>query len=241
VILIVIIIFILLLVVWTIVYDYQKINRTYELAHSESHQAGHFELGETKNPKFRLLILGDSAGSGHGMKEFKNAVGSRIANDLAKNYHVMYINEAGFGKWITDIKNDQIEGEWDLIALIVGSNDLLHGFVSSKLQRHCYELVDKMKKHTSKIVIAGPGDMSTLSIFPWWLRFILKRRERIIVKIFQDAAKRVGAVYANTTEEPKILQNVGKDHLHLSAEGNRILYEFIWNKVAQKGWFNDNG
>ncbi|MGA3150432.1 MAG: GDSL-type esterase/lipase family protein [Candidatus Saccharimonadales bacterium] len=239
-ILLIALVLILLALLWAVVYAYPKLNRTYELAHSETHQAGRFELGDTKNPKFKLLVLGDSAGSGHGMKQFDNAVGSKIANELAKNHHVIYLNEAGFGKWITDIKNDQIEGRWDLIALIVGSNDVLHGFASTKFRHHCYELVDKMKRHSPKIVIAGPGDMSTLTIFPWWLRPILKRREKVVAKIFQDAAKRVGAVYANTTEEPRILQNVGKDRLHLSAEGNQILYEFIWNKVAKNGWFRSS-
>src|SRR5437660_6872844 len=98
--------------------SYRKIHRSYQLAHGAPHHDGYYTLGDDENPPFKLLVLGDSIGSGHGVPDFADAIGSRIAYHLTKTYHVTYVNHAGMGKWIADIMTDQIEGEWDLIALI---------------------------------------------------------------------------------------------------------------------------
>ncbi|HEX5448005.1 MAG TPA: GDSL-type esterase/lipase family protein [Candidatus Saccharimonadales bacterium] len=226
------------LIIWNFIYDLPKIQKTYELAHKEVNQAGYFELGKKGAPTFRLLVLGDSIGSGHGVQTFEDAVGSRLALKLAEKYHVVYLNEAGFGKWVSDIANDQIKEHWDMISLIIGSNDVLHGTKRTEFQKACYELADKMKKHTNKIIIAGPCDIAQVPIFPWWYKILIRRRERMVATILNKTAKRAGGIYANVLESSLNPSHLGRDHLHLNFKGHEILFNFIWKKVRQESGQN---
>jgi lysophospholipase L1-like esterase len=217
--------------------SYRRIHRSYQLAHGAPHHDGYYTLGDDKNPPFKLLVLGDSIGSGHGIPDFADAIGSRIAYHLTKTYHVTYVNHAGMGKWIADIMTDQIEGEWDLIALITGSNDLLHGFKPAKFGEDCLELAHLLRQHSAKVIIAGPGAASDVRVFPWWYRFILQRREQKVVAAFSKAAESIDAVYVNALDEPRLTKNIGPDGIHLNAKGDDILFDFIWRKVKARGWF----
>jgi lysophospholipase L1-like esterase len=217
--------------------SYRRIHRSYRLAHGAPHHDGYYTLGDDKNPPFKFLVLGDSIGSGHGIPDFADAIGSRIAYHLADTYHVTYVNHAGMGKWIADIMTDQIEGEWDLVALITGSNDLLHGFKSGKFSEDCLKLAYLLRQHSAKVIIAGPGAASNIRVFPWWYRLILQRREQKVVAAFSKAAESIDAVYANALEEPRLTKNIGSDGIHLNAKGDDILFEFIWRKVKTRGWF----
>jgi lysophospholipase L1-like esterase len=217
--------------------SYRRIHRSYQLAHGAPHHDGYYTLGDDQNPPFKLLVLGDSIGSGHGVPDFADAIGSRIAYHLAKTYRVTYVNHAGMGKWIADIMTDQIEGEWDLIALITGSNDLLHGFKPGKFSEDCLVLARLLSQHSAKVIIAGPGAASDVRVFPWWYRLILQRREQKVVAAFSKAAESIDAVYANALEEPRLTKNIGPDKIHLNAKGDDILFDFIWKKVKTRGWF----
>ncbi|HEX5448218.1 MAG TPA: GDSL-type esterase/lipase family protein [Candidatus Saccharimonadales bacterium] len=232
----VLILLIILAVLAVIVSERSKVSRTYDLAHNEPRHSGHFELGGKDKPNFRFLVLGDSIGSSCGVKDFNRSVGAQLAKKLSERFHVHYVNQAESGKWMGDFVQEQIDGHWDMIALIIGSNDVLHG-IKPRFRKNVYLAVEKMKRHSPKVVIAGPGDASTVPLMPFWLRPLLKRRELKVAQALRKAAKRMGAVYANALEEPRLTHHIGHDHLHLNDTGDDILYRFIWSKIEERGWF----
>jgi lysophospholipase L1-like esterase len=227
----------IILVLYSLTSTYIRLNNTYRLAHGAPHHDGYYRLGDTSKPRFRLLIVGDSIGAGWNVPDFKDAVGTRLAEKLAEKYRVIYVNRAYLGNWISDIANNNIEGEWDLIAQLTASNDVLHGIDKDKFEKDCLRLAENMKKHSKKVLIAGPGDAATVPLFPWWLRRVFRKREQVVSNAFKKAANSIDAAYVNTLKEPRLTQNIGSDNMHLSAKGDEVLFECIWREIERQGWF----
>lgn len=228
---------ILTLAGYSLITTYIRLTRAYKLAHGAPHHDGNYQLGNKTKPQFKLLVLGDSIGAGHGIARFEDAVGTRLATKLGEEYYVTYVNRAGLGKWIGDVLTDHIEGRWDLIIQITACNDILHGLNNIKFRSQCMRLAKSMKQHSNKVIIAGPGDAAGDHLFPWWLRLVFKKRQRAVVKAFARAAASIDAVYVNTLEIPDLVHNLAADGIHLDANGDRILYEAIWKAACEKGWF----
>lgn len=214
--------------------EYKKLTRAISLSHTTPDQTGDYELGDKHKPKFNILLLGDSIAAGTGIEKFEQSLGGRLASKLTEKYYVHLSNRAELGSWVSDLALDKIQGDWDLVIIIAGSNDLIHRVSRQQFAKSLNRLLAEIRLSSDNIVLVGPGHVSAAHVLPLWMRFQLRKKQWQLAKIMQDSAASHKAAYVNPLEYPISQSYFSADGLHPNAMGHKIWFDIIWEKIGSK-------
>jgi lysophospholipase L1-like esterase len=133
-------------------------------------------------------VFGDSVGCGLGIERFEATFAAGVAARLALNRRVICRIKAFSGARGRDLARQEPLGDEGLVAVSIGTNDIIHGESMSSLERHVAEFIGRLK--ASRVVVLGPGALTAAAIVPPLLHPILARRVRSCESALKRAVNR---------------------------------------------------
>lgn len=189
------------------------------------------KLGNKDKPTLRVFMRGDSIAAGVGASSFETSTPGRLANFLAKENNLIFVNEAESGTRMADLLDfPALNEKQDLIILVVSSNDLFHFTNLGDFKRSTEEVMEKYSKLGKKLVVIGPGRVSTAPALPLPLRLIYKIiRPNYVAIIAEAVSKHSNIVYVKPTPPEK--DTFASDKFHPNDEGHIIWFEGIKDAI----------
>lgn len=213
--------------------EFRKMSRAVMRSHTLPEQTGEFWAGDKSKPMFNFLILGDSIAAGAGVRQFEESVGGRLAGVLGKRFHVHLSNHAVKGSWVSDMALERVEGKWDLVLIITGSNEIVHNVDLRTFRKFLNQLLTKFKRHRTKVILVGPGKVTAAKILPIWLRLALAGKQKQVVQVMRKAAAQNSVVYVDPLEHKLLPSYFSADGLHPNALGHKVWFDIIWPSVER--------
>lgn len=184
-------------------------------------------IGNPGSPTLKVFMSGDSIAAGVGASSFETSTSGRLANFLAKDNHLIFVNEATSGTRMEDLlKLLAPKEKQDLIVLIVSSNDLFHFTNLGNFEKSTQKVLEKYSKLGKKLIILGPGRVSTAPALPLPLRWLYKIQYPKYVNIIEKTANK----YSNVVHiKPTVPQKgtFASDKFHPNDEGHNVWFEGI--------------
>lgn len=213
-------------------YYYYRIKKAYSLA--EVTYTKWAELGKKSNEKFRLLVLGDSIGTGVGATCFENSAAGRLACNLAKKYRILLTNASINGSKVKSLLKAKIPKEkQSLTAIFISSNDVIRFTKLSEFKGNSIRLLEKISTSSKKLMIIGPANVGLAKFLPLPLRIVyLLRGPKYANALKEASAKFKNVIYINSLKPAKSLgrykQNYySSDMFHPNDEGHKFWFEMI--------------
>jgi lysophospholipase L1-like esterase len=187
-----------------------------------------------------IQFLGDSTGYGTGASNRKYTIAGRLGADYPgysiKNHSV---NGRTIGGLLADTAD--FSGQYDLIVLQIGANDILQERDISAVVSDLQVLLSRLAPHTKEIVMLTSGNIGTTPVFSGDRAAqydTLTRAYRS--KVVALAAKTPNFTYIDLFDEPEndpFVQNSGKytavDDLHPSNDGYGLWYRKAQSTFAR--------
>jgi lysophospholipase L1-like esterase len=135
-------------------------------------------VGEHGDPPLRLVVLGDSTGSGVGAVSQDLGYPRRVARALAGNLHrrVELRVFAVSGARVHDVLTDQLarlgELKADVVLLVVGGNDVTHLASPARVRVDLAAVLDRLGGLGVPVVVAGIPAMGTATRIAQPLRVV---------------------------------------------------------------------
>src|SRR5438128_1862502 len=177
--------------------QYRKLMLAYKRAHKLPDQTGDFFVGLKQKPNYSVLILGDSIAAGTGIRYFNDSMAGALAEKLSEYYHVHLCNRAAKGNWASDIAGEHLDGRWDLVLIVTGSNEVIHNTSPKAFRFYLNKIIAKTKPIAGKVILVGPGRVSAAELLPHWYRLMLRSQERKIEKTMKNVALKNDLIYIN--------------------------------------------
>lgn len=213
---------------------YLLIRRAVKISHFSKDWTGEFWFGDKNKPDLSILVVGDSIAASLGINKLEDTIGARIAANFSPDHHVRLVNRGQVGIWSAGLSLEEIDGHWDYIIAIIGSNDLLHRVPLTTAKKSLLLLVEHLKKHSRMVVLAGPGEVSALSFLPVWYRFALKLREKQYSRMMDKVATSQRILYANPLIRHFKKSWFSKDQTHPNSNGDKVWSDVIWAAIQSK-------
>ncbi len=180
-----------------------------------------------------ILILGDSTGYGTGATTKKESIAGLIGADFP---HYNVVNNSVNGRTIGDlqvvVKN--LNGEYALILLQIGGNDILQKRDKDQVEQELREIISKLQKHTEHIVMISSGNVGAATRFSNEQRKEYEAVTREFRNMFIAVAEETPITYVDLFVEPekdKFIQKpdvyLSSDGLHPSSAGYALWYESL--------------
>jgi lysophospholipase L1-like esterase len=179
-----------------------------------------------------MLVVGDSTGAGTGASSPETSLPGLIAAD---NPGLRIVNHARVGAKFRDLPQQMAgTGEFDVVLIMAGGNDVLRLTGSDALQADVLEATRKAREHAPTVIVLPPGNVGNAPFFfaPWsWL---MRSRAQSLHTTVREVAAQTGAVYVNLykdraddpfAQEPKRYN--AEDGLHPSDAGYRLWYSAL--------------
>lgn len=161
--------------------------RTPELPEPEGQRSG--VVGD--GPSLRVLIVGDSAAAGVGVKDQLEALSGQLQMVLSKQYclHWQLIAKTGLNtKELIDELRSVDANEFDIAVTSLGVNDVTSGTSTQKFkqsQKDLYKvLVDRFSTQT--IILTSVPPMHEFPALPQPLRWFLGRRAKALNSVLTE-------------------------------------------------------
>ena len=178
----------------------------------------------------RVLVLGDSAAVGYGMRRPDATPTAMIGIGLA---HVLdrpvdMRSEAVVGSTTADLREQLdagLEHEPDLAVIVIGANDVTHRVPSYVSMRLLHAAVSRLVDSGAQVVVGTCPDLGTVEPIPQPLRLIARRKSRGLAKRQMIATVRAGgrAVSLGDLLGPLFAERssemFGEDRFHPSETG----------------------
>jgi lysophospholipase L1-like esterase len=191
-----------------------------------------------------FAVLGDSAASGVGDSDSaQNYFG--WCYHLAKAFHepLTYINVSRPGAQSKEVLEVQlpkiIDMQPDLVAVIVGGNDLLrNGFSPKELERNLNETLSKIEEMGSISMLLELHDPTQIVPMPRLLKRVCLRRVNEVNRVTRKMAMRYGSIYLETRSLPDIynLEKWHVDRMHPSRTGHQFLADSYAHLLRLRGF-----
>lgn len=123
-------------------------------------------FGDPKNPKFKILIDGDSTAAGYGATNYSNTITNLVGERLVKNkLRIEILNISKAGAQVTNLykKLIPIENSAYDLGIIIGSNDLFALKNPEISSRSLREVIEKYLVFCRRVIVMGPGRGDILS------------------------------------------------------------------------------
>ena len=189
------------------------------------------KLGDKGKPTLKVFMSGDSIAAGVGASSFETSTAGRLASFLAMKNKLTFINEAKSGTRMAELLNLPLPPEkQNLIILIVSSNDVFHFTNLNEFDESAKRVLEKYSKLTDKMILLGPGRVSTAPALPLPLRWVYKIREQK----YADAMAKSAEKYSNIVYiKPGVPQKgtFAPDKFHPNNEGHKVWFEAIKSAI----------
>lgn len=190
-----------------------------------------FEV-RVKEASRRVLVIGDSTGVGTGASDSADSVAGRIARDYPGTE---IVNRAQDGAKVEDIPEqlkDFRNGEFDLVLLQVGGNDIIRFTDLDRLNDAITEVLHLSGDKGGKVIFMSTGNVGLAPVFFPPVNWIYSWRTRKVRAIFMAVSCREKIEYIDLFKErdkdPFLRDSAtfyAADTLHPGSEGYRLWYE----------------
>ncbi len=184
----------------------------------------------------KILVLGDSTGYGTGADTLEESLVGRFAHDFS---HVEVHNYAVNGS-VTNNLIHQLENvrghNYNLTIISSGGNDTWRMANLHDIERDLRIAVEQAKEISGgNIALIIYNNNASGPVFPFFVRFIILRRMRLINEIYMRVANdfSIQAVPIFLPNEKCPSNFFSRDGLHPSSEGYRIMYIRLWAALYQ--------
>ena len=180
-----------------------------------------------------ILVLGDSTGYGTGVRRRKDSVAGLIGQDYLA-YTIK--NNSKNGRTIGDLVqvSKNLEGNYELILLQIGGNDILQKRDVRAVEQELRTIVLNLTKHTKHIVMISSGNVGGAAAFSDTEADEYEKITRSFRSMFLQVAEDTSLTYVDLFLEPEvdIISNNPKtylsiDGLHPSSEGYALWYKSL--------------
>jgi lysophospholipase L1-like esterase len=181
--------------------------------------------------RLRVLVIGDSTGVGTGSATPSESVAGRIARDFPGTE---IVNRARNGARVKDVLVQLVgsgSGEYDMILLQVGGNDILRFTPLDELKVSIAEVLRVASGKARRVIFISTGNVGLAPAFFPPLSWIYTWRTRSVRALFMETARDQNAQYVDLFRErgqDLFLENPAKfyapDLLHPSGEGYGVWY-----------------
>ena len=190
-----------------------------------------FEV-RVKEANRRVLVVGDSTGVGTGASDAAYSVAGRIARDYPGTE---IVNRAQDGAKVEDIF-EQLEdfgaGEFDLVLLQVGGNDIIRFTDLERLKASITGVLKLAEDKGGDVIFMSTGNVGLAPVFFPPVSWIYSWRTRKVREIFLAVSRREKIEYIDLfkkRDKDPFLRDSAKfyaaDTLHPGSEGYRLWYE----------------
>lgn len=194
-----------------------------------------FERKGTSDQK--ILVLGDSLGYGTGTSSPEKSVAGLVAGlypDAAVE------NRSVNGKRTHELASEvaTLEGEYDLILIIIGGNDNMRPWIDiDQSGKHLETIYTAASAHADKVIAFTTGNMRTTTFFPWPLNHVIGSRSVTLRNHAIAAAEKLPNVryidvVAYNEKVPFTHAKEAADHLHLNDEGASYWFSALLESKA---------
>ncbi len=187
-------------------------------------------FGDATLLRLRMAVLGDSSVTGQSLDSVEEAWARLLARHFSDRFHVELRSYGDGGARSEDVLEEQLPAaeatRHDVAIVSVGSNDLLRMTPAWRFERRLDEIVMRLKRVSSAVILFGVGDMGSIPRFPYPVDRMAAGTARVADRVHRRVAERHGVAkvdqWALTTE----VFNSGPhmfspDLFHPSAEGHR--------------------
>lgn len=191
-----------------------------------------------------FAIIGDSAASGVGDSDSKG-------NYFGWGYHLaqvfqeplIYINAARPGAQSTEVLHEQLPKvlfhKPDLVAVIVGGNDLLRNNFSPKLfQENLNKILRSVEESGATSMLLELHDPTEIVPMPKLLASVCRRRVTAVNLITRQLAMRYSSILLETRSLPGIydLKKWHVDRMHPSKNGHEFIADSYAHLLRKRGF-----
>ncbi len=183
----------------------------------------------------RIAIVGDSTGVGAGTSAPQYSLAGLLG---AKYPQAEVVNVAAISArtWQAIEQIKQLTGHFDLIFINVGGNDNVHFTSYIKLESNIRHVLQLAVSKASHVLLTTPGNVGTVPLLPWALRWIFTIRSQFIRRIFITAVEATNGdvqfvdLYRDASYDPFALEPkkyYAQDLFHPSDAGYADWFLFI--------------
>lgn len=160
---------------------------------------------EGDEPAIRIAVLGDSLVEGVGATSpeasLPGQIGAKVAEQTGRAVHVRGFGVSGAETRDVHAQLDQVEaGEFDVIVIEIGSNDVTHGTRLAELEGHTAAILKRATKLAPHVVFGSAGRMDTPNFLPP-LRQVIVHRATQVREVQARVAHDAGVDFMNVAEE----------------------------------------
>jgi len=196
---------------------------------------------DTVGASMRILVMGDSSAVGTGSVRPEDSVAGRIAAYYPEaevlNFGVNGLRVAGLNEKL----NNPPPGEFDLVVLQIGGNDITHRTPIADVEKNLREVLQKAKKLADTVIILHTGDLGKAPIWPPLIGRYITKQTLVLRDMYLRVVPEMGATYVDLygarvddTFAKDLYRYYGVDQFHLSGDGYGVWFEEI-KKVLPKG------
>jgi lysophospholipase L1-like esterase len=215
----------------------------YAMYFSETSRFDHQEITLGEGPSLRYVAAGDSVAYGTGASGLENTFAYQVAEELAKNYEVHYINTAEVGAKTNDFLNNQLDAvvsyQPDLIVITITSNDVMRLRPNEITLENYKEILSGLTNDTNaQIYITGPVNFSGIELFPKLYQYLIEQRaNRLNEDILSLEINPARVHILNVHDEWAAISGFGdkilaKDKLHSSDFGHALWRDMFLKEIG---------
>jgi len=165
--------------------------------------SGVLDPGGTQHPPLRLVVMGDSSLTGPGLTHADEIWLRQALREVDIGRPTEIVSFAAGGSRVCDVRravDRAIADGGDIAVVAGGSNDAIHGTVTSQFERDLDGALQRLLECFTVVAIANVGDLGNIARVPPPLDQVLRRRSRAICRAIERvAARHPGAVLIDVT------------------------------------------
>ncbi len=192
---------------------------------------GNFNFGSLGN-SLKILVVGDSVGAGVGASSLEKSLAGRIAVYLGEKCSVSLNNQSVSGTKMEDLVNRPLpDGKFDLVVIVVGSNNYFHLTNVEKLENDTEKVLAKYVSVGTKVILVGPGRVFETTALPLFVRWFLRLHAAAYTTALKTAADKFKVIHVNPLESKFKTNRYGhtlaSDNFHPNDSGYQFWFDLI--------------
>lgn len=192
----------------------------------------------------KFAVIGDSAASGVGDSDKEgNYFGWAFHLTQAFEEPISYLNFSRPGAKSKEVLHEQLpkilEQSPDLVAVIVGGNDLLrNGFSPIELENNLDETLRQIEAVGATSMLLELHDPTRIIKMPRLLARVCNRRVSSVNEVTRKLARRYGSILLETRSMPGIYDRAKwhVDRMHPSRNGHQFIAEIYGHLLRERGY-----
>lgn len=165
-----------------------------------------------------ILVLGDSTGYGTGAMAGEYSIAGRLGRDLP-DYSIQ--NNSANGRTIEDLQPvaRDVRGQYALILLQIGGNDILDARDPFIVEQELREIVRVLNDNTEHVIMMSSGNVGAAAVFEGEEAAMMEARTRAFRDMFVQVASTTELTYVDLFLEPENDPFIAEPERYLSLDG----------------------